>query len=75
MRRPLDDELMACFNWFAAEYGKEPIVTGSGDARTSGRVEQLLNDWVRLSRGKALVANGKVFEVKLASCNAERRLE
>jgi hypothetical protein len=52
-------ELMACFNWFAAESG---IVTGSGYARTSGRVERLLNDWVRLSRGKALAANGKTFE-------------
>src|SRR5689334_6799901 len=36
-----------------------------------GRVEQLLSDWVRLSRGKALAANGKVFEGRASQFGGE----
>jgi hypothetical protein len=55
-------ELIVGYNWFAAQNGKEPIDTEGNDVRAPGRVEQLLNEWVRLSRGKALAATGKVFE-------------
>ena len=55
-------ELVVAYNWFAAQNGKERIDTAGSDVRAAGRAEQLLNQWVRLSRGKALVATGKVFE-------------
>ena len=31
---------------------------------TRSRVEQLLNGWVKLARGKALPAYGKIFEAR-----------
>jgi hypothetical protein len=55
-------ELVVGYNWFAAQNSKEQIDTEGSDVRALGRVEKLLNQWVRLSRGKALVATGKVFE-------------
>jgi len=55
-------ELVAAYNWFAAHNGKEQIDPEGSNVYAPGRVEQLLNQWVRLSRGKALVATGKVFE-------------
>ena len=57
-------ELITSYNWFAAQYGKEPIDTEGSDSRTPGRVEQLLNEWVKLARGKALAANGKIFDAR-----------
>ena len=57
-------ELITSYNWFAAQYGKEAIDTEGSDARAPGRVEQLLNEWVKLARGKALAANGKIFEAR-----------
>jgi hypothetical protein len=55
-------ELVVGYNWLAAENGKDQIDTEGNDVHAPGRVEQLLDQWVRLSRGKALVAIGKVFE-------------
>ena len=57
-------ELITGYNWFAAKHGKEVIDTKGNDARTPGRVEQLLNEWVKLAKGKALAANGKIFEAR-----------
>jgi len=55
-------ELVAGYNWFAAQNGKEEIHTEADNVCAPGRVKQLLNEWVRLSSGKALAATGKVFE-------------
>lgn len=57
-------ELITGYNWVAAQYGKVAIHTEGSDARTPGRVEQLLNEWVKLARGRALAANGKIFEAR-----------
>lgn len=57
-------ELITGYNWFAARQSKEAIDTEESGAPTSGRVEGLLNEWVKLARGKALAANGKIFEAR-----------
>src|SRR5215469_10615290 len=57
-------EMVVGYNWFAAQNGKEQIDTERNDVFSSGRVERLVNEWVRLSRGKALAATGKVFEAR-----------
>jgi hypothetical protein len=66
-------ELITGYNWFAAQHGKEAIDTKGNDARTPGRVEQLLNQWVKLARGKALAANGKIFEARDAMLSVLER--
>jgi hypothetical protein len=55
-------ELIVAYNWFAVQNGKEKIDIETNGVGAPGRVEQLLNQWVRLSRGKALVITGKLFE-------------
>ena len=55
-------ELIVGYNWFAAQNGKEKIDIEKNGVGAPGRVEELLNQWVRLSRGKALVLTGKLFE-------------
>jgi hypothetical protein len=42
----------------------EAIDTEGSDVHASGRVEQLLNEWVKLARAKALAANGKIFAAR-----------
>jgi hypothetical protein len=55
-------ELIVAYNWFAVQKGKEKIDIETNGVGAPGRVEQLLNQWVRLSRGRALVITGKLFE-------------
>jgi len=57
-------ELITGYNWFATEHSKEAIDTEGSDAHASVRVEQLLNEWVKLARAKALATNGKIFEAR-----------
>ena len=57
-------ELITGYNWFATEHSKEAIDTEGSDVHASGRVEQLLNEWVKLARAKALAANGKIFAAR-----------
>jgi hypothetical protein len=53
---------------YASENGKEQIDTEENDAYVPGRVEQLLNAWVRLARGKALAATAKILKVATRYC-------
>ena len=57
-------ELITGYNWFATQHSKEAIDTEGSDAHAPGCVEQLVNEWVKLARGKALAANGKIFEAR-----------
>ena len=52
------------YNWFATQHSKEAIDTERSDVHASVLVEQLLNEWVKLARAKALAANGKIFEAR-----------
>lgn len=55
--------LVAGYNCFAEDNGKEAIDLDAVEC-SPGRVEQLLNEWVMLSRSKALAACGRVFEAR-----------
>lgn len=55
-------ELIVGYNWFAALNNKEQIDEEGNNVLLPHRTEQLVNQWVKLSRGKALAANGKIFE-------------
>jgi hypothetical protein len=56
--------LVAGYNCFAEDDGKEPIDL-EGDPGCPGcSVEQRLNEWVMLSRSKALAACGRMFEAR-----------
>jgi hypothetical protein len=56
--------LMAGYNYFAEDNGKESISLDSDDVRPSRSVEQRLNEWVMLARTRALAAQGRVFEAR-----------
>jgi hypothetical protein len=56
--------LIAGYNCFAEDNGKESISLDSDDVRPSRSVEQHLNEWVMLARTRALAAQGRVFEAR-----------
>ena len=54
--------LIAGYNWFADENGKDPIDVEGIERGPGRKTDQLLNEWVMLSRRSALIARGKIFE-------------
>lgn len=57
-------DLITGYNWFAENNGKERIDLDGDPGYSVPRVEQRLNEWVMLSRSKALSAQGKIFEAR-----------
>ena len=57
-------DLITGYNWFAENNGKERIDLDGDPGYSAPRVEQRLNEWVMLSRSKALSAQGKIFEAR-----------
>ena len=56
--------LVAGYNYFAQENGKEVIDTGTLMRGPGRRVDRHLNEWVMLSRSKVLVACGEIFAAR-----------
>jgi hypothetical protein len=56
--------LIVGYNWFADENGKDPIDVEAIERGPGPKTDQLLNEWVILSRSSALIARGKVFEAR-----------
>jgi hypothetical protein len=56
--------LIVGYNFFAAENGKEPVETVAIERSPGRKVEPFLNEWVMLSRSKALVARGEIFAAR-----------
>jgi len=56
--------LVACYNCFAEENGKEVIDIDTLKHGPDGGVARYLNEWVMLSRSKVLVASGEIFAAR-----------
>jgi hypothetical protein len=56
--------LIVGYNFYAQENGGEPIDIDAVERCSERKVDQHLNEWVMLSRSKALAARGKIFEAR-----------
>jgi len=60
--REIAELLVTGYNCFAEDNGKEPIDPEGDIGHPGHRVQKRLNEWVLLSRSKALAACGRIFE-------------
>jgi hypothetical protein len=58
------NSLVVAYNYFAAENGKETVDVDVVECCPGRKVEELLNEWVMLSRSSALVARGRLFDAR-----------
>jgi hypothetical protein len=58
------DSLVVAYNYLAEKNGKETIDVDAGEGWLDRRVEKLFNEWVMLSRSRALMARGRPFDAR-----------